>query len=232
MSSARDEGYVYLIGEVGSEFVKIGFAEEPKNRLSQLQIGNPRLLALLARFPHPAARLLERSLHTHFADRIQRGEWYRLGADPVSTVEQAITIVFSAPHREVQEPVFTPGRGGKLVQVDPNIIAKQVEAETAKQAHLLMMDMLRKWRRNESTLSTREILTRLDDLWGRVWSPESAPRELANLLRRYDIRPVKIRVGASTMQGYRRSDFADHWDTIERMDCGDEVYWSGARIVE
>lgn len=36
-------------------------------------------------------------------------------------------------------------------------------------------------------------------------------RGLANLLRRYDARPVKIKVAGRSLQGYRREDLWDAW---------------------
>jgi hypothetical protein len=57
------------------EFVKIGRAAYPEQRLAQLQIGNPTPLELLATVP--GGRGEEYVLHKHFAAFGVGGEWFK-----------------------------------------------------------------------------------------------------------------------------------------------------------
>ena len=66
---------VYFIGEVGTEFVKIGMTiREPLKRLLDMQVGNPRELRIIA----TSESHNERDLHVLFKGRRVRGEWFRL----------------------------------------------------------------------------------------------------------------------------------------------------------
>lgn len=47
-----------------------------------------------------------------------------------------------------------------------------------------------------------------------MWPRESAPRELAALLAPYGVRPIKLRLGSRTGQGYRREDLARAWEKL------------------
>lgn len=75
-------GFVYFIGEEpltpGGGLVKVGWAEEPRKRLHNLQCGNPRGLRLLA--TTPAERWEEAKAHEALRERRVRGEWFHLSA--------------------------------------------------------------------------------------------------------------------------------------------------------
>jgi Protein of unknown function (DUF3631) len=79
----------------------------------------------------------------------------------------------------------------------------------------VLADLRRIWGA-AGNLPTAELITRLYALdgapWATLWPKESAPRELAALLAPYGVRPVKIRNGARTAQGYRRDDMARAWE--------------------
>jgi hypothetical protein len=76
--SSYTESYVYLIQD--GRAVKIGVARYPDNRLSLLQIGNPRQLRLIhqeSMETHELALKVEAQLH-HKCRRLNiRGEWFR-----------------------------------------------------------------------------------------------------------------------------------------------------------
>lgn len=55
--------------------IKIGIASDPENRLSGLQVGNPRQLKLLGSFKGTAFD--ESCLHRQFGRYCIRGEWFR-----------------------------------------------------------------------------------------------------------------------------------------------------------
>jgi hypothetical protein len=82
---------LYVIGEEGSSFVKIGKAHDVDERLKLLQIGNPRRLIAL-HVEHKAGRY-EHQVHQRLSDYHLRGEWFDLGQDPVAVVLEAITAI-------------------------------------------------------------------------------------------------------------------------------------------
>ena len=66
--------FIYFIREAAQGLVKIGLAQRPNARLSQLQAMCPHLLELVGvvRGSHSH----EKRLHEHFADSRVRGEWF------------------------------------------------------------------------------------------------------------------------------------------------------------
>jgi hypothetical protein len=75
VNSAR---WVYFIAAGDSGAVKIGCAECALTRVGSLQSSNHLELKLLLAVEHRFARSLEKKLHSRFADRRIRGEWYWL----------------------------------------------------------------------------------------------------------------------------------------------------------
>lgn len=75
---------VYLIGSPDSPLVKIGWSDNPKRRLRNLQSGSPVPLRLLA--VYEGGHYVEAELHRRFADKRVHGEWFDLGPDPVAVV--------------------------------------------------------------------------------------------------------------------------------------------------
>lgn len=67
---------LYFITQT-DEYVKIGYTEDsPNQRLSALQIGNPKQLKLSRLLPGNKAKELK--LHAKFAPYSVRGEWFYL----------------------------------------------------------------------------------------------------------------------------------------------------------
>lgn len=63
-------------------------------------------------------------------------------------------------------------------------------------------------------LATADIVRELHGLDESPWADEDRPldgRRLSALLRDYEVRPRKIRTGATTARGYRREDLLDPW---------------------
>lgn len=83
-------GHVYVIGEPGSSIVKIGFSKAPEKRLWFLQVGSPVPLSLQATFEGDQS--LEAELHRFFGAHHVRGEWFRLGDNPVEEVRAAVAL--------------------------------------------------------------------------------------------------------------------------------------------
>jgi predicted GIY-YIG superfamily endonuclease len=69
--------YVYFVQEAESGHIKIGYAEKPKDRMAQLQTGNPRTLTLIGTMPSYKWAEEEAWHHKTFASERIDGEWFR-----------------------------------------------------------------------------------------------------------------------------------------------------------
>ncbi|WP_186001595.1 GIY-YIG nuclease family protein [Streptomyces sp. IB201691-2A2] len=83
---------VYLIGSPDSALVKIGWTDNPKRRLRNLQTGSPVPLHLLALFEFEGGSIVEAELHRRFADKRRHGEWFDLGPNPVEAVSPFVRV--------------------------------------------------------------------------------------------------------------------------------------------
>lgn len=95
-------GYVYAIGIVSTQYVKIGHAGSPKRRLAALQSSLPFKLELLYTLKVEDPRSVERALHDLLADSRVRGEWFELPERPLS--ELFAEALETAPWREPLSP--------------------------------------------------------------------------------------------------------------------------------
>lgn len=78
---------VYLIGERGGGFVKIGWsAGRAEKRLAAMQVGNPHTLAVLAMAPVRDGPRTEKLLHEQFSKYRRRGEWFEV-AGPLKHIK-------------------------------------------------------------------------------------------------------------------------------------------------
>ena len=78
-------GYVYLI-QSATGHCKIGSSRSVQNRLRQLQCANPEPLTLLHHFPSANAQQSELALHSRFADRRVRNEWFALTEAEIASI--------------------------------------------------------------------------------------------------------------------------------------------------
>lgn len=85
--SSDGPGSVYLIEVAGSGY-KIGITGSLKDRLKQIRNGMPMEPVLLHEWSVPLCREIEKELHTMFADKRLRGEWFALDSEDVSKIEQ------------------------------------------------------------------------------------------------------------------------------------------------
>jgi hypothetical protein len=70
---------VYLITCSKTRTCKIGYASTPQNRLSQLQVGNPFALELVATMPGEVVD--EKLLHKKFEKYRLKGEWFEYNSE-------------------------------------------------------------------------------------------------------------------------------------------------------
>jgi hypothetical protein len=89
-----ERGFVYFIGSRAFRPIKIGFSDQPKTRLADLQTAHPFRLNLLTCIAGPVA--LERRLHRVFAADRLMGEWFRRS----SRLEHLVAACRSDSHTE------------------------------------------------------------------------------------------------------------------------------------
>lgn len=130
---------IYFISADKSDYpVKIGFtAVDPWSRLSDLQIGNPSKLIVLATMP--GDKKFERTLHARFYGDHQMGEWFTRTDDLWSLMKSDSTEWYPPDSRtKVQHPVEDAARAKELrrlqrkrhndkVKADPKLLAKARE---------------------------------------------------------------------------------------------------------
>ena len=81
--------WIYFIREGESGQIKIGRAGHPCRRLTNLQVGNPRTLYLLAAFRGGKdAKDLEEGLHARFSKQRISGEWFSPTSELLELVQQ------------------------------------------------------------------------------------------------------------------------------------------------
>lgn len=74
MKNNTPEGFVYLIGMMGTKFIKIGYSAQPNQRLKELQTACPFSLKLIGFCP--GSKKHERGLHHQLRDYRRNGEWF------------------------------------------------------------------------------------------------------------------------------------------------------------
>jgi hypothetical protein len=71
--------YVYAIKAVGTAYVKIGFSNNPEERLKNIQVSIPFPLTFLGVWIVPSQKI-EGTLHKKFHHIRTRGEWFKMSA--------------------------------------------------------------------------------------------------------------------------------------------------------
>lgn len=79
-------GFVYIISE-GTEFFKIGWASNVKQRLKDLQIANPRRLQIVKQI-QSTNKKDEKIIHYKYHDKKVRGEWFELDSSDIEEIEE------------------------------------------------------------------------------------------------------------------------------------------------
>lgn len=83
---------VYIIGEVGSDVLKIGISDDPDRRCRDLRLSNPYDIKVLWERSTEHARRIERNVHLALVDVRIRGEWFRISlAEAIAVIERTIT---------------------------------------------------------------------------------------------------------------------------------------------
>ena len=77
-----DSIWIYFIQEADSDLFKIGFSNDPRNRRSTFQVGNPHELVIRFTYQTQRPRDLEDQIHIDLVSSLIRGEWYALPSEP------------------------------------------------------------------------------------------------------------------------------------------------------
>lgn len=80
----RKTSFVYLVRS--GDFYKIGIADNPAERLAQMQTGNPAKLVLVRAWPSHQAQREERLIHSLLQRYHHAGEWFKLPVELVAFV--------------------------------------------------------------------------------------------------------------------------------------------------
>jgi len=90
---------LYAVYDEAADAVKFGKAKMTRRRLSNLNVGNPNPLELVATVPAPAG--LESALHRLLSDHCVKGEWFR--ASPEVMVVCELLMAAEDFHRDASE---------------------------------------------------------------------------------------------------------------------------------
>jgi predicted GIY-YIG superfamily endonuclease len=82
--------YIYLIeNEISdSKVYKIGYTNNLKKRLTELNTGNPGKLSLLKYFETKIPTKLEKVLHNRYKSKKIKGEWFELDDTDISSFNE------------------------------------------------------------------------------------------------------------------------------------------------
>jgi hypothetical protein len=78
--------YIYIIRCIDTDYRKIGIANNPHERLSELQTGCPFELKIERLYTYKQARKLEQLLHSALAIHNVRGEWFNISIEDVDSI--------------------------------------------------------------------------------------------------------------------------------------------------
>jgi hypothetical protein len=134
-SDPHSLGYIYVIGFEEPGVVKIGSAQSPLIRLSELQCGNPFELKLhyAVSIYEGSPILIEFATHRLAAERKIRGEWFDM------TAEEALEVVIkSARNAKAKFGAFIDAHNRQLELHAESITAYHDERRQALRAKLGM----------------------------------------------------------------------------------------------
>lgn len=71
-----NQQYVYLVRS--GKYYKIGIANNPKERINQIQVGNPHKIIFVSCYFMKDAGIVEKALHSAFSEKQVNREWFAL----------------------------------------------------------------------------------------------------------------------------------------------------------
>jgi hypothetical protein len=176
--------------------------------------------------PNEVVEPYRRRLHAQQGEELCR----RLATWAAGTSERVVEIVDAFPDLPVEivdrdadvwEPLISVadavgGDWPNLVRVSAVTLVTQFREHREASLGVRLLVDLKEVFREEDHFSTAHILTALYNLpespWGDIRGKPLASRQLAQLLKQYDVRPKVIREPEGTMRGYERFDLLDPWE--------------------
>lgn len=185
---------IYVIGEEGTGYVKIGTADDPGSRLRELQCGNPRHLELLAAIPGTYGE--ERRLHRRFSRLRTVGEWFDFTDRDAATEVVTAALALAAEPAPADEPPMI----GDVVTAQ---LGRWTDADTAR----LLETLPAMFDDDTEKLSTRDLLSRLfrQGAWS-FTSPQAGGKVVAQALADVGLAPRALWIDGRTRKGYARAD--------------------------
>lgn len=101
--------------------VKIGFSDNPFNRIKELQVGNPERLKIIAMFP--GSMRLERNIHARLKQYRINGEWFRWTPEVISILESVKISLADDQSSSIDSEFPTPSVLAVLNQIRANFTA-------------------------------------------------------------------------------------------------------------
>ena len=122
----QSDSYVYAISYDVTGPCKIGLAWHPWSRCRELQVGNHQDLRVsLAMIPDIPACEVEAELHSLFADRSIRGEWFDASVAEVMEMMACFGTVVASPKEEPRQGyVMMPDELGRVMLAHPRYMGK------------------------------------------------------------------------------------------------------------
>lgn len=101
--------HIYFI-ESG-EYIKIGVADDPLDRLSALQTGNPHILRMLFYYAFEKSEIIEKLFHFIFSEKRIRGEWFSLVSEDIIKAKLICSAICGDKSGDFNDTCFTDGAG-------------------------------------------------------------------------------------------------------------------------
>lgn len=86
----KKKGFLYLIRDEFTAYIKIGISLNPNKRIKELQTGNSNQLTLLYSIQTEYYMKLESTLHRHYKYLNITNEWFDLSINELNEIESVI----------------------------------------------------------------------------------------------------------------------------------------------
>lgn len=106
---------IYFVQDSETSYIKIGFSEEPINRVRQLQTSSPGNLRLL--FAMEGTMEDERELHGWFKNSKVRGEWFKPTSDILTHIIYN-AVLYGYCQWQWDVPISGPLKGGVVLYLN------------------------------------------------------------------------------------------------------------------
>lgn len=89
-NNRMDSRFIYVVSCL--DFVKIGIAKRPRDRLNNMQVGCPLELKIIAEYLTHNPKQDERRLHDLLDKFLVRGEWFKIPDNLIAAMVKATSV--------------------------------------------------------------------------------------------------------------------------------------------